>query len=147
MLTSIRQVADSQNQLLGLCRDLVNLNINPQVTSEALGFTHHGEIELYLDIDYWQLSGGEDKEELSGGEDKEELMMAKRVELNCVFNRYLGEVPSLKHYRSAPSFEGYQEEQRSEMRSEAGDNHVKYGCDSRSQKYALRRPVKTLTIS
>lgn len=76
---------------------------------------------MYLDIDYWQLNGNEDKQE---------LMMAKRVEVNCVFNRYLGEVPSLKHYRSAPSFEAYQPEPHIQTHRQSKENYAKYNYDS-----------------
>jgi hypothetical protein len=54
-----------------------------------------------LDVDY---------RELTGNENKQDLLMAKEIEINSIFNKYLSEVPSikaLKHYKSAPSIKGY----------------------------------------
>lgn len=65
-----------------------------------LGITPNGVIKLYLDVDF---------RELSGTENKQDLLLAKELEINSIFNKYLTEVPSVKamrHYRSAPSIQG-----------------------------------------
>lgn len=71
------------------------------MAEELLG-VQDGMVKMYLDVEYC---------ELEGTEDKEELMVAKQLEINNIFNKYLSDVPSvkaLKHYKSAPHLPYYQ---------------------------------------
>lgn len=131
---TIKQVADNQLRLLQLCERLIAMNIHPQVSADKLGITEDGDIKLYLDIDYC---------ELSGKEDKQELMMAKKLEVNSVFNRYLGEVPSLRHYRSAPHINPYREDHARDSRRDSKEDKSRYTYNSPESEVCYKASTKS----